>query len=105
MRMSTTENLNLSDAKAQFINYLRQKGRANATILAYGKDIEQLDEFVNTQGKAFSADIDTNDIENFKVYLKNDKYTAKSISRKVNSIKNAIIIVINSACMEKASAP
>lgn len=86
--MSTTENLNLSDAKAQFINYLRQKGRANATILAYGKDIEQLDEFVNTQGKAFSADIDTNDIENFKIYLKNDKYTAKSISRKVNSIKS-----------------
>jgi site-specific recombinase XerD len=83
-----TTGLTLLDTRDQFINYLRQKGRANATILAYGKDIEQLAEFLGTQNKSQVKDVITADIENFKIYLKNDKYTAKSVSRKVNSIKS-----------------
>ncbi|OGV93809.1 hypothetical protein A3B57_03480 [Microgenomates group bacterium RIFCSPLOWO2_01_FULL_47_10] len=86
--MSAIAGLTLSDAKVQFITYLRQKGRANATILAYGKDIDQLEDFAKSQGKADISQTDTQDIENFKIFLKNDKYTAKSISRKVNSIKS-----------------
>ena len=32
----------LKDAHQQFIGHLKGKSRASATILAYGKDIEQL---------------------------------------------------------------
>lgn len=80
--------ITLREAREQFINYLEKKGRATATILAYGKDVEQLIEFVSKQHKYEPGAIDTQDIENFKVHLKNQKYTAKSISRKVNSIKS-----------------
>lgn len=78
----------LKDAKAKFLDFLKSKGRATATSLAYGKDVDQLIEFAVNQQKFAPANITTQDIENFKTHLKEDKYTAKSISRKVNSIKS-----------------
>jgi site-specific recombinase XerD len=57
-------------------------------VLAYGKDVSQLIEFAAATHKFDPSALNTQDIENFKVYLKNQKYTAKSISRKVNSIKS-----------------
>lgn len=78
----------LTAARDRFIEYLRDKKRATATILAYGKDVEQLITFVASQHKFEPTLINEQDIENFKVSLKNEKYTSKSISRKVNSIKS-----------------
>ena len=80
--------MTLREAREQFINELKNKGRATATVLAYGKDVEQLIEYTDTQHKYDPATVTTQDIENFKIHLKNQKYTAKSISRKVNSIKS-----------------
>ena len=71
----------------QFLVYLENQGKANATILAYGKDIEQLIEFLKERGIVVVHDVDTNHIEEFKDRLKKLRYTAKSISRKINSIK------------------
>jgi site-specific recombinase XerD len=84
----TTKSVTLREAKEKFIAHLKSTGRASATILAYGKDVDQLIEFVGTIHKYDPTTIVTQDIENFKVHLKNQKYTAKSISRKVNSIKS-----------------
>jgi site-specific recombinase XerD len=84
----TTKSITLREARDKFIAYLKSTGRASATILAYGKDVDQLIEFVGTIHKYDPTTIITQDIENFKVHLKNQKYTAKSISRKVNSIKS-----------------
>ncbi len=78
----------LREARDQFVEFLRSKKRANATVLAYGKDVEQLVTFVGEQHKYEPALVNEQDIENFKVYLKNEKYTSKSISRKINSIKS-----------------
>ena len=83
-----TKKITLREARDKFIAHLKTTGRATATILAYGKDVDQLIEFVGTIHKYDPANINTQDIENFKVHLKNQKYTAKSISRKVNSIKS-----------------
>jgi len=80
--------LSLQDARNQFIDYLKEKGRASATILAYGKDIAQLVDFSLTREKKSPEDLTTNDIDAFKAKLRSDNYTAKSISRKVNSIKS-----------------
>jgi len=80
--------ITLREAREQFVEFLRSKKRASATVLAYGKDVEQLVTFVAEQHKFEPSMVNEQDIENFKVSLKNDRYTSKSISRKVNSIKS-----------------
>jgi site-specific recombinase XerD len=80
--------ITLREARDKFMTELKKSGRATATILAYGKDVEQLIEYASSLHKYTPDTITTQDIENFKVYLKNQSYTAKSISRKVNSIKS-----------------
>jgi site-specific recombinase XerD len=80
--------ITLRDARDKFVDFLRSKKRASATVLAYGKDVEQLITFVGEQHKFEPSVVNEQDIENFKVFLKNEKYTSKSISRKVNSIKS-----------------
>lgn len=79
--------INLSDAQAKFTQFLQSKGKANATVIAYSKDIEQLNDFASTQGRAFINEVNSEDINQFKELLKKQRYTAKSISRKINSIK------------------
>ncbi len=82
------KKITLREARDNFISELKSQKRATATILAYGKDVDQLIEYATSLHKFDPSVISTQDIENFKVHLKNQKYTAKSISRKVNSIKS-----------------
>ncbi len=77
----------LSDAHAQFTKYLSDNGKAHATVIAYAKDIEQLVEFATKQGITTSDQITAENIDEFKEILKKRRYTGKSISRKINSIK------------------
>src|SRR3989338_4533480 len=70
-----------------FKKQLETLGRASATILAYTKDIEQMSDFLAKQGKVKPGDIAQEDIDAFKEDLNQKSYTAKSISRKLNSIK------------------
>jgi site-specific recombinase XerD len=70
-----------------FKKQLETLGRASATILAYTKDIEQMSDFLVKQGKINPGDITQEDIDSFKDDLNQKNYTAKSISRKLNSIK------------------
>lgn len=78
----------LTDAHAQYKNYLRSAGKAEATVTAYTKDVEQLINFVGKQGNTQIDEVSTNDIRDFKDLLKKQRYTGKSISRKINSIKS-----------------
>jgi site-specific recombinase XerD len=77
----------LTDSHAKFEQFLREAGKANATVIAYSKDIEQLIEFVAEKGKTLVAEVTADDIDEFKNILKQRRYTSKSISRKINSIK------------------
>ena len=77
----------LSEAQAQFVSSLQGAGKARATVLAYGKDVEQLVDFVATLGKLYAGETTSEDIDAFKELLKKQRYTGKSISRKINSIK------------------
>lgn len=78
----------LKQAINQFKEHLVSLGRANATILAYTKDIEQLTSFLSSVNKKTLSQIKTEDINSFKQHLNQENYTAKSISRKINSIKS-----------------
>lgn len=79
--------ISLSDAHQQFIGHLQGKSRATATILAYGKDISQLVDYLQSLGKADPEQVTTEDLQAFMDKLAKENYTAKSISRKTNSTK------------------
>ncbi len=79
--------VSLRDAHQQFIDHLKSKSRASATILAYGKDIEQLVNYLQDQGKTDPATVEITDLQTFMQKLADEHYTPKSISRKTNSTK------------------
>lgn len=79
--------LDLKTAHVQFTQHLESRRRARATIVAYGKDIEQVIVFLTNMGKKTMGDVSRDEIEAFLKKLAADKYTPKSISRKINSIK------------------
>ena len=85
----------LSDAHALFEQHLKESGKARATLIAYSKDIEQLIDFVSRKGKTQVDEVNSDDIEEFKQDLKKNRYTGKSISRKINSIKAFFRYLIN----------
>ncbi len=77
----------LHEAQVEFAAHLQSTGKAYATVIAYSKDIEQLVEFLAKKGQATAGDVTSADIDEFKEVLKKQRYTSKSISRKINSIK------------------
>lgn len=77
----------LTDAHKQFTEYLSGKNHSSSTILAYGKDIEQLTKFLTELDKHHVHEIDQDNLQAFMVSLKDKGYTPKSISRKLNSTR------------------
>ena len=77
----------LTQARENFVNKLKNKGRAEATIVAYGKDIEQLLDFAERKDLKHAHEVNKKDIEDFLKYLSDNDYTKKTISRKINAIK------------------
>ncbi len=78
----------LTIARDKFVEYLKTKGRADATVIAYSKDIQQLVDYLkNNKGKAMAHEATRQDIEDFLLYLSENSYTKKTISRKINAIK------------------
>lgn len=78
-----------------FISNLEEKGRSPSTILAYRADLEQL---INYLGKvnAFSPEnVTTENLEAFRDQLLAEKYTPKSVSRKLNAIKTFFRFLID----------
>lgn len=82
-----TPDLDLSTSHLQFVEFLGSRKRARATIVAYGKDIDQLVSFLRDMGKKTIGDVTKDELTAFLTKLGKDGYTPKSISRKINSIK------------------
>jgi len=77
----------LNDLLPRFIKNLEEKGRSPSTILAYRADIEQLIDYLKKKSKVTIDQVVTTDIETFRDTLLNEKYTPKSVSRKLNAVK------------------
>jgi site-specific recombinase XerD len=71
----------------KFIESLKLKARSPATVLAYKSDLEQLVEFLTKRNKALPSQVRPDDLDSFRDTLLADKYTAKSVSRKLNAVK------------------
>ncbi len=82
-------DLSLENALSLFTDALTKNGKSSNTIVAYKGDLNQLFNFLRKQDQNSNIETVTeNSIEAFKKDLTQNEYTAKSISRKLNSIKN-----------------
>jgi len=82
-------DLSLENALSLFTNALTKNGKSSNTIVAYKGDLNQLITFLKKQDQSLNIEAVTeSSIESFKKDLTQNDYTAKSISRKLNSIKN-----------------
>ena len=80
-------SVDLKTAHSQFLDHLGSRRRARATIVAYGKDIEQVIQFLTNMEKKLITEVTRDELDAFLKKLTSDNYTPKSVSRKVNSIK------------------
>lgn len=70
-----------------FIKSLENKKRSPSTIIAYRADLEQFVDFAEKKQKLFIQSIGKELIEAYRDTLLSEKYTTKSVSRKLNAIK------------------
>ena len=77
----------LRDAHEEFKNFLKQNKKSTSTVVAYGKDIDQLLIFLEDLERSHVHEVSKDDIEAFLAKLSTDGYTPKSISRKINSTR------------------
>src|SRR3989344_2129166 len=77
----------LRDAHEEFKNYLKTNQKSNSTVIAYGKDIEQLVSFLNELQRNHIHEVSKDDLDAFLAKLTGQGYTPKSISRKINSTR------------------
>jgi site-specific recombinase XerD len=71
----------------KFIDSLNEKGRSPATTLAYRSDLTQLVDFLTRREKVMPDAVRPDDLDSFRDTLLADKYTPKSVSRKLNAVK------------------
>ena len=78
----------LKNLLPKFITSLEKLGRSPATILAYKSDLEQLVEFLTRLNIATPDQIKSENFDSFRDTLLSEKYTPKSVSRKLNAVKS-----------------
>lgn len=71
----------------KFITNLTDKKRSPSTILAYRADLEQLVDYLTQKNIAAAENVETTHIEGFRDNLLSQKYTPKTVSRKLNAVK------------------
>ncbi len=88
--MKKTDNLtSLAKARERFVAHLKAQKRSTNTIIAYQNDIGQLISFLTERNIKEAGEVNTAHIEDFKKdLLTGKKYTKKTVSRKLNSIKS-----------------
>lgn len=94
----------LTEAQETFVQHLKASGKAYATVIAYGKDIEQFNDFLSKSGKIHLSEVVSENIDDFKDLLYKQRYTGKSISRKINSIKAFFRFVLSQNMIERNPA-
>src|SRR5260221_10508706 len=81
------KTISLRLAHEEFKKYLTEKSHSASTVIAYGKDIDQLVTFLETLSKNSPHETKKEDIEAFLAKMTKEGYTPKSVSRKINSTR------------------
>lgn len=77
----------LKKAHNDFVERLKEQNKSTATITAYSKDIEQLVDYLTKMGVISGYTIESEHLHNYTKALAEAGLVAKSVSRKINSIK------------------
>lgn len=77
----------LKNLLPKFIESLKAKRRSPATVLAYRSDLAQLVDYLIKKEKVLPDSVRPDDLDSFRDTLLADKYTPKSVSRKLNAVK------------------
>lgn len=85
----------------KFIKNLEEKKRSPSTILAYRADLEQLINFAEEQKLPFPNQVSQDLIEGFRDTLLSQKYTPKTVSRKLNAVKTFFRFLLEQKIIEK----
>lgn len=85
--MGSIKNPNFEEKRDAFVKDLEERGRAESTIIAYSKDIEQLLNFLSKEGVSSLEEVKIEELEKYKQDLQDNNYTPKSVSRKINSTR------------------
>jgi site-specific recombinase XerD len=78
----------------KFTQYLEKAHKSPATVLAYKADLLQFIAFAETKGKALLEEITQDIIEGFRDTLLAQRFTPKTVSRKLNAIKTMFRFLI-----------
>ncbi|HWF13136.1 MAG TPA: site-specific tyrosine recombinase XerD [Candidatus Acidoferrales bacterium] len=72
-----------------FLTYVRvEKGLANNTILAYGRDLRRFDAFLARRRKCRVEEVDREDVVDFLASLYKEKLDSRSVARYLVSLRN-----------------
>jgi site-specific recombinase XerD len=82
--------IKLEIAHKNFIEQLKSEGKSEATLVAYKKDIEQLNKYLADKNISLTDDIQSSHIQEFMNSLSAQNYTPKSISRKTNAARTYV---------------
>jgi site-specific recombinase XerD len=94
----------LDTAHKSFIDQLKSENKSDSTVIAYKKDIEQLNDHLVSKGVNLVSEIELTHLEDFMKQLGEKDYTAKSISRKTNATRTFIkYLFINGHIKEDVS--
>jgi len=95
----------LEKALEKFLARLKNENRSNNTIIAYQNDIKQLIAFLEKAGINDAPDVTQDHIKEFKEHLSaKQKYTNKTVSRKLNSFKSFFRFLTNSQVIKRDPA-
>ncbi len=85
---NTLEPVSLEIAISSFTDYLRTQKRSSATVIAYANDLAQLKKYLEEHRITQATTVQTPHLQEYVTHLSTNGYTAKSVSRKLNSIKS-----------------
>jgi site-specific recombinase XerD len=84
---SLPDPVSFESALEKFLKYLETQSRSSATRIAYGSDLGQLKDHMLGRRITQATTILPEHLQEYLSHLSSQNYTAKSISRKINSLK------------------
>lgn len=84
--------MKLRQGATKYLTSLKQQGRSTSTLRAYKTDTDQFVKFLKNPDL---ENVDQADIERFMSHMNERKFTNKTISRKLNSVKALFKFLVN----------
>jgi len=99
--LTKTSIISLKKSLEKFTTHLKDLNRSDNTILAYETDIRQLTELLKKRNISHPTAVNLEELNKVKNHYFEQKYTAKSISRKLNSYRAFFTYLVNQKLIEK----